>query len=85
MAKSNNKSEINKVREKLWNWMITANGQEKWFSMRAEAVEIIKNEAIKIKAQNGYVTYADLPDWVKSMAIDHMYYPEDVKLILYKI
>lgn len=77
MAKPDNKSEIKKVREKLWNWMITANGQEKWFSMRAEA--------IKIKAQNGYVTYADLPDWVKSMAIDHMYYPEDVKLILYKI
>ena len=60
MAKPDNKSEIKKVREKLWNWMITANGQEKWFSMRAEAVEIIKNEAIKIKAQNGYVTYADL-------------------------
>ena len=57
MYKSNKLSETSEVRERLWNWMIKANGERKWFAMRAEIVEIILKEAAKVRAQKGYVTY----------------------------
>lgn len=84
MSKSNNTTETSEVRERLWNWMIEANGEDKWFSMRAKIVEIIRREASKIKAKKGYATYADLPDWVRLRAINLMYYPEDVKRMLHE-
>ena len=85
MYNLNKTSETSEVRERLWNWMIKANGEEKWISMRNEIVEIIRKEAAKVRAQKGYVTYDDLPDWVRLRAIDLMYYPEDVKRIIHEI
>lgn len=83
MDKLNEEKRIT-VREKLWDWMIKSNGEQKWFSMRAEIVQVIKQEALKIRAKKGYATYADLPDRVKLRAIDLMYYPEDVKRIIHE-
>ena len=85
MYNLNKISETSEVRERLWNWMIEANGAEKWISMRNDIVKIIRKEAVKVRAQKGYVTYADLPDWVRLRAIDLMYYPEDVKRIIHEI
>lgn len=85
MYNLNKTSETSEVRERLWNWMIEANGAEKWISMRNDIVKIIRKEAVKVRAQKGYVTYADLPNWVRLRAIDLMYYPEDVKRIIHKI
>ena len=42
MYKSNKLSETSEARERLWNWMIKANGERRWFAMRAEIVEIIQ-------------------------------------------
>ena len=84
MYKSNNLSETSEARERLWNWMIKANGERRWFAMRAEIVEIIQKEAAKVRDQKGYVTYADLPNWVRLRALDLMYYPEDVKLLIHE-
>ena len=53
--------------------------------MRNEIVEIIRKEAAKVRSRKGYVTYGDLPNWVRLRAIDLMYYPEDVKRIIHKI
>lgn len=85
MYNLNKTSETSEDRERLWNWMIEANGAEKWISMRNDIVKIIRKEAVKVRAQKGYVTYADLPNWVRLRAIDLMYYPEDVKRIIHKI
>ena len=84
MYKSNNLSETSEARERLWNWMIKANGERRWFAMRAEIVEIIQKEAAKVRDKKGYVTYADLPNWVRLRALDLMYYPEDVKLLIHE-
>lgn len=84
MYKSNNLSETSEARERLWNWMIKANGERRWFAMRAEIVEIIQKEAAKVRDQKGYVTYADLPNWVRLRALDLMYYPEDIKLLIHE-
>ena len=84
MYNLNKTSETSEVRERLWNWMIKANGEQKWFAMRAEIVEIIRKEAAKIRARKGYVTYGDLPDGVRLRALDLMYYPEDVKLLIHE-
>lgn len=84
MYKSNKLSETSEARERLWNWMIKANGERRWFAMRAEIVEIIQKEAAKVRDQKGYVTYEDLPNWVRLRALDLMYYPEDVKLLIHE-
>lgn len=85
MYNLNKTSETSEVRERLWNWMIKANGEEKWISMRNEIVKIIRKEAAEVRAQKGYVTYGDLPDLVRLRAIHLMYYPEDVKRIIHEI
>lgn len=78
----NSNSIMSPFRKRMWDWMIKANGEERWLKMRAEALQVIKFEASKIKKEKGYVKYTDLPDWLRLKAIDLMYYPEDVKRII---
>ena len=49
-----------------------------------KSIEARKESLINLGKEKGYVTYADLPNWVRLRAIDLMYYPEDVKLLIHE-
>lgn len=71
----------NEVRKRLWDWMIKANGDEKWCLLRADCIKRLHDAILVIKGKSfdHKAKYSDIPLELRLEATSLMIYKEDIE------